>query len=358
MTKNILFISNGHGEDLVAAEIIKELKKQSAPCKIWVLPVVGEGKAFEQLGIEAIGKRKKLPSGGFSLRNPEWLLKDLASGLLGQILGNIGTLKKLRNKIDVVVGIGDIVPIIGSIITGAPFIFIGVNKSDYYKTFGYSYTPWEKWLLKRRARIVFTRDEITAENLKRQRIKAEYIGNPLMDCCGQIQNPNDKIQTMNNSIIGFLPGTREDVGLNLEDFDTLTKEIVFARPKDKKVKFMVAIKDDRVLSHAPFAEVISQADIIIGLSGTGNEQAAGMGKPVVSFPGRGSQYNKRFAEAQKELLGDSLCLVKRDPKTVANEVWAILKDEGRYEKMSAAGRERMGSPGAVPKIAEIILKTW
>ncbi|MCX5750928.1 MAG: hypothetical protein NT099_04600 [Candidatus Saganbacteria bacterium] len=358
--KTILFISNGHGEDLVAAELIKELKKQSAPPKTLVLPIVGEGKAFEPLGVEVIGSRQKLPSGGFSLRNPGWLLSDLSAGLISANWNNIRILKKLRGKIDAVVGIGDLVPIIGAIITKAPFIFIGVNKSSYYKTFGYNYTPWEKWLLKRYAKVILVRDQITAEQLKQEDIAAEYLGNPLMDCCGQIQNPNDKIQTMNNFIIGFLPGTRDDVNLNIADFELVAEEL--SKQPGSTLKFVIAtpaknLKGSRYFKEStPFEGVIAKADIIVGLSGTGNEQAAGFGKPIVAFAGRGSQYNQKFASAQKELLGEALCLTKKDPKIVANEVWKILKNQELYQDMSKTGKERMGSAGACYKIAEEIVR--
>jgi len=128
MNKKILFISNGHGEDLVAAEIVKNLKS----AEVLVLPLVGEGKAFEGLGIEILGSRKNLPSGGFSLRHLSHLIGDLSAGLLGQTIKNLSILRKLKGKIDLVIGIGDIVPIIGALITKAPFIFVGVNKSNYF----------------------------------------------------------------------------------------------------------------------------------------------------------------------------------------------------------------------------------
>jgi len=108
------------------------------------------------------------------------------------------------------------------------------------------------------------------------------------------------------------------------------------------------------MEKAPFADVLERSDVIIGLSGTGNEQAAGMGKPVVAFPGRGSQYTKKFASAQKQLLGEALCLVERKPEKIADAVWSIINDHTRYEYMSNTGKQRMGGPGAVEKIAAYI----
>jgi uncharacterized protein (TIGR03492 family) len=109
------------------------------------------------------------------------------------------------------------------------------------------------------------------------------------------------------------------------------------------------------MENKPFSEVLAQSDLIIGLSGTGNEQAAGSGIPVVSFYGRGSQYNQRFADAQKQLLGDALSLVRDpDPLSVAAEVWNLLRHPDRMAYMGKTGKERMGEPGAVEKIAGYI----
>ncbi|MBE9239640.1 hypothetical protein [Synechocystis salina] len=43
----ILFISNGHGEDLNAGLIIDALQRRSPEFDLFVLPLVGIGKAYE-----------------------------------------------------------------------------------------------------------------------------------------------------------------------------------------------------------------------------------------------------------------------------------------------------------------------
>lgn len=366
--KKILFITNGYGEDLVAAEIIKKL---SGKADISVLPVVGEGKIFEPLKVKILGPRKKLPSGGFSLRNPLFLAQDIYAGLIGNTLEQIRILRELQENFELAVVIGDIVPILGALMVKAPFIFVGVNKSSYYQRFGYNYTPWEKLLLQRYALKVFVRDEITERELKSHGIKvlsAEYIGNPLMDCISEnIRIPDYQREKIRRSedqknrnliVIGFLPGTREDAKLNLEDFEKVTEEIIKMKDLDAELKFVTAtnLKDiPEYMENKPFAEVLAESDLIIGLSGTGNEQAAGFGVPVISFYGRGAQYNERFAEAQKQLLGDALSLVRdRDPISVAAEVWYLLRNRTKMKQMSKIGKERMGSPGAIGKIVEYI----
>lgn len=347
--KKLIFLPNGHGEDLVAAEIIKLLPNT---LDIAVLPLVGDGKIYDDLPVKVIGPRKKMPSGGFSFRNLWTLPRDLFSGIFGLLKEQFDILGNNRGKFDLAVGIGDGVPLLAARRLNCPFIFIGVNKSDYYHTFGYSYTPWEKWML-RSALKVYARDRVTAEHLK-----AEYAGNPLMDCIG-IPGLQYREQEVKRTV-GFLPGTREgDVPKNLEDFEKIIKVL---QQLDRNFRFLIALKQPKLLvgptpfEVRPFADVIYGSDIVVGLSGTGNEQAAGLGKPIVAFPGRGSQYSRRFARAQRELLDGALALVERDPKKVAEEAWEILTDRGRYNYMSREGKLRMGEAGAIPKISRDIIK--
>jgi hypothetical protein len=355
--KKILYITNGHGEDLVAAELIKRLGKKFDAT---ALPLVGEGKTFDPLGVRIIGPKNKLPSGGFSLRNPLYLMQDIYAGLIGNTLEQIGTLKELRGEFDLIVAIGDIVPVIAAMVVKTPFIFVGVNKSDYYKHFGYRYTPWEKLLLQRYARKVFVRDKITETNLKRHGIKvtsAEYVGNPLMDCFDKL--PEELSKDQNTKIIGLLPGTRDDARLNLEDFEKIADDLPkLKNHHDVNLKFIVATPLNNVpknMEKKTFVELLAEADLVIGLSGTANEQAAGVGIPVVSFYGRGSQYNKRFAEAQKQLLGDALSLVRDDePISVAAEIRQLLRHPAKMKQMSETGKKRMGEPGGTDKIADYI----
>jgi uncharacterized protein (TIGR03492 family) len=99
---------------------------------------------------------------------------------------------------------------------------------------------------------------------------------------------------------------------------------------------------------------LNRSEIIVGLSGTGNEQAVGMGKPLVCFPSGGIQHTLKYAKDKKQLLGDSISLVENNPSIIAQEVWAILKDPIRQEKMIKVGEERMGKRGSSKKIADYI----
>ena len=61
----LLVLSNGHGEDLIAVRILQQLQQQENPPDIFALPLVGEGRAYQQLNIPCIGSVRTMPSGGF-----------------------------------------------------------------------------------------------------------------------------------------------------------------------------------------------------------------------------------------------------------------------------------------------------
>jgi len=363
--KKILFIANGHGEDLVAAQLIKELKGKRL--KMDVMPVVGKGDIFKTLNVKLIGPKKILPGGGFGFRNYSYLIKDLFSGLIGKAIAQIRTLRANKGKYDLVVGIGDIVPIIYSILTGCNFIFVGVNKSEYYKKLAFNYTALEKWLLKKYCKLTLARDAKTSRSLGFLGIKTKYFGNPMMD--GVRRDARWEMRSARKGrkkVIGFLPGTREDAYKNIEDFYKIAWQI---NRLDKNVDFMLSFPPNldkarfktlkspiKVPSTGNFAEMLKISDIIIGLSGTGNEQAAGLGIPVIAFPGRGAQFNSRFSSGQKELLGNALLLLPRDSWIIAKEAISLIRNRKRIKMMGAAGRKRMGGPGATDKIAKMILK--
>ena len=383
MTK-LLFISNGHGEDTIGAEILEHLRRRAPNFKIDAFPIVGSGSAYRDIEVEILGTKKSFPSGGFFYQSAFSTLRDVVAGLLGNTVKQISELKKLRGRYDLVFAIGDVVPIVGAMITRAPFIFYGCAKSNYYR---YSYTPWEKYMLKKYAVLTLPRDEKTTLDLKKKGINTFYVGNPMMDC---LKFTGDDFALPKNSVVvGFLPGSRMDIKVNFEDFLPITKAIIVQNPTDRPVEFLASLAPNLKLDElnkirqlkkgkwkldglnlvsvpegitvrviqGKFGDLLQRSDIIIGLSGTGNEQATGLGKPVIAFAGRGAQHNRTFMQMKKELLGDSVSNVRRQPKIVAREVWQILSDPERIQKMQAAGRERMGGPGAAERIVDVILRT-
>ncbi|MBD2168666.1 hypothetical protein H6G04_30260 [Calothrix membranacea FACHB-236] len=202
----LLVLSNGHGEDVIAVRILQALQQQSNPPDIFALPLVGEGRAYQQLDIPVIGSVRTLPSGGFIYMDGRQLAKDVRGGLVQLTLSQIKAVrrwvksqKKLGNN-KAILAVGDIVPLLFATFSGANYAFVGTAKSEYYvrdesgllprknkgakwENFsGSIYHPWERWLMsRRRCRAVFPRDSLTTEILKQWPIPAFDLGNPMMD---------------------------------------------------------------------------------------------------------------------------------------------------------------------------------
>lgn len=202
----LLVLSNGHGEDIIAGRIIQELQRLSLPPDIFALPIVGEGRVYQSLNVPCIGEVQTMPSGGFIYMDSRQLMRDLRGGLVQltwkQIQGLrlwVSSQTKLGNE-KAILAVGDIVPLLFAAISGANYAFVGTAKSEYYvrdevgllprksKSAGWEnfsgsiYHPWERWLMsRRRCRGVFPRDALTTEILKKWPIPAFNLGNPMMD---------------------------------------------------------------------------------------------------------------------------------------------------------------------------------
>jgi uncharacterized protein (TIGR03492 family) len=80
----------------------------------------------------------------------------------------------------------------------------------------------------------------------------------------------------------------------------------------------------------------------------------GLGRPVFTLPGSGSQFTAAFAEAQSRLLGQSvfLCLNSKD---LVKKMCDVLLDTRRLCEIAQSGQKRMGSAGAAHRISEQLL---
>ncbi|MBV8373539.1 MAG: hypothetical protein JOY69_09780, partial [Candidatus Eremiobacteraeota bacterium] len=104
----------------------------------------------------------------------------------------------------------------------------------------------------------------------------------------------------------------------------------------------------------PLGPILKRVSLVLGQAGTANEAAAAAGVPVVAFEDarrKSMWYRKR----QQGLLGDALALFPANVDAAIDGVGALLRDPARRAGMSAAGRMRMGSPGAARRIAERIV---
>ncbi|MEO1430060.1 MAG: lipid-A-disaccharide synthase-related protein [Cyanobacteria bacterium J06633_8] len=202
----LLVLSNGHGEDVIAVRILRELQQQASSPEIFALPLVGEGHAYQKLDIPVIGSVRSMPSGGFIYQDARQLTKDVRSGLLRLTLNQFKSIRrwvKTQKKSGYsprILAVGDIVPLLFAWLSGSEYAFVGTAKSEYYlrdetrwlkrdtqaaRWEGWSgsvYLPWERWLMSRqRCKAVFPRDSLTTKTLKQWKIPAFDLGNPMMD---------------------------------------------------------------------------------------------------------------------------------------------------------------------------------
>ncbi|MTJ54028.1 hypothetical protein FJR38_15930 [Anabaena sp. UHCC 0253] len=242
----LLVLSNGHGEDIIAVRIIQALQQLSSPPDIFALPIVGEGRAYQKIAVPIIGNVQNMPSGGFIYMDGKELMRDVRGGLVKLTWNQIQSVrrwvssqKKLGNQ-KAILAVGDIVPLLFAAVSGADYAFVGTAKSEYYvrdeagllprksksakwENFsGSIYHPWERWLMSgRRCRAVFPRDSLTTKVLKKWPIPAVDVGNPMMDGlqrtlnAQQFYRPNaEQEEVIRPLIVTLLPGSRAPEAYN------------------------------------------------------------------------------------------------------------------------------------------------
>ncbi|MFC1478259.1 hypothetical protein ACFL57_02235 [Candidatus Margulisiibacteriota bacterium] len=372
MSGTILFISNGHGEDLIAATIIKELRglltataTATATSSIMALPLVGKGTSYLDIDVPLLGPGKEMPSGGFVMTARD-LWQDIKAGWLKLTWLQLKTLWKTRKQACIVVAVGDTYPLLLSLLfRKARKIFLSTAKSSYVGKHNHT----ELLAMRRYMAKVYSRDQFTSDYLREHGINSDWPGNVMMD--NLTITDEDFELDVNDLVIGILPGSRHETYANLEMIN-LVCNVIRDRPVKEKVVFLVAIAptidknkvehimqfSEDVIVTEKFGDVLNWSEVIVGLSGTANEQAVGMGKPVVAFPASGPQTSHYRFRLQRRLLGGGITLLDSfDPNKAADAVLSLLVDRHKREQVKQAGLERMGKPGAAKKIAEEILST-
>ncbi|MBQ9525991.1 MAG: hypothetical protein IJR68_00095 [Fretibacterium sp.] len=200
--------------------------------------------------------------------------------------------------------------------------------------------------------------------------KAVYAGNPIMDILGDapFPLPPDPPGPDDTPLILLLPGSRprayQDVNLLLDAALRVTR----ARPCAFRMVLAPTLSQDRLaeacggwgydrergrlehesgvtvsLSTESVAGAAHGAALLMGLGGTANQLCAGLGIPVISIDEKGKR-------VQKKLLGNAELLVPATGWNLAEGALRILGDPALYVTMSAAGRQRMGTPGAMDDV--------
>ncbi|MBU0630288.1 MAG: lipid-A-disaccharide synthase-related protein [Candidatus Margulisbacteria bacterium] len=385
MSKKVLLVSNGHAEDLAAAEIGAALKRLAPQTEIAALPLVGLGKAYEKKEIKTLGLKKLLPSGGFAKEGLFHFLKDLGAGWLPLLRRQIAILK--TQKPDLVIAVGDawVVALCGRYVK-KPLLFVDGPKS--VKITGY--WPLEKYLMRRYCSGIVVQDQATADHLKNEKFPAHYLGSWVMD---YVPLTGEDFGIESKKVIGILPGTREEAYDNLGLILKVIEKMAAQADREEKLVGLAASTLDRqrlakkmteinwrmheplpadlkrgitgmlvsprgtpvYLAEGKFGDVCLRSDLIIGLAGIANEQAVAFGKPAVCFPGGGPQTTlRRWQEIQK-ITGKSMEILSGDAAAKATAIWRILRNPAKMAEMSRIGKESKPLWGGTERIVKLAL---
>jgi len=392
----ILVLSNGHGEDLSGCILAKRLI--SIGNKVEALPIVGSGDAYKKEKINIIGKTRKFNTGGLGYNSFKGRLYDLFNGQINYFLKKIWIIVQIKKKYDYFLVVGDIVPIFFAWLSRKKYFTYLVAYSSHYE--GKLNLPWPcKYFLQSPNSIrIYTRDLLTSFDLSNQ-LKKEvlFLGNPFID-----KLLKNNIKDANNSFnIALLPGSRINELINnfdlmldiiqkLADYKFFTKikfnfaissdltidnvrnklemrNWQFAKENSNNFKLLYGYKSIRVFfKWNSFDNILSESDLAISMSGTAAEQVVGMSKPVIQVEGKGPQFTKTFAEAQRRLLGQHVyCFTNFSNKheQIAGTIDLIIKimylmklDNSFLKSCKENAKNRLGSKNATVEITTDIEK--
>ncbi len=394
MTARLLFISNGYGEDIIGAHIAKKIHSKNPQLTTAAFPTVGSGAFYNKMGIRLVGRGAELPSEGF-VRSLGEFIRDVKNGFLSKTLRMGLSLRALSKGFDFLIIIGDpyllLFTSLFSDMKKGRKIFVGAQQSEWYgsrKPFKQHYSTVERLWLRRFPGLVYVRDNKTMEFLRGKRLPSvRCSGNPMMDCFDIHEKP---VFPGDWRIIGILPGSKQEAYDNLTlVFDIITvlslrgEIFIYAialspQLEQAKIRRMFGLlpqdaarRDEEelytlyhhtksgssvIISQKIFGDIIKESVAVIGLSGTGNEQAAGLGKPVFASWGEGPQITKKFMTAQKKLLGPSLFLYPPEPEAIAQGITATLGNKALLKNVAENGMMRIRGRGSIEIMAREIIE--
>lgn len=359
-------ISNGYGEDSIAAEVVRRLPPDFVAA---AYPTLGAGLAYRNI-CPLVGPRRFLPSEGVRRRGS--LRRDARAGF--GISAALGFMRREARGYDAIVVVGDLLGVIMSWLSGNRVrIFVDVYRSGYANR----YAALETFIIRQSCDLVLSRDELLAASLRRSGVNAVFAGNALMDTL--VRGTYDvQSRRRHDRAIAILPGSRSSAAANfalqIAALRQLPKELdgvdLFAvlapdcSPADLKsssglelvpgsgadgdLGALVGAGLHIHLSTGALGSVLEASDLVLGQGGTANLQALGLGKPVVSFLPR--QARDTRARRIAALVGDGRIVVDGTPEAIAAAIAQLLHDDADRLRRGAIGRERIGPGGAIDAI--------
>ena len=364
----VWFLSNGLGEERAAALVAAALARMRPGLPVIGAPLVTNGREFSSRGLRVATTGVLPPSGGFPATSVQTLIRDLPT--VPRYAGYVRRLRRLRCQGDACIVAGDVFLLgLGRLGLGRAAVHLALAKSVH----GRPHSRVEHVLLRRWAELVLARDEATAQRLQDRGVRATFLGNPLVDGF-----PLPRSGAGPCPLVLLLPGSRSEAPVNL------IRLLDVAAAVDEPATWIVAWPDSQPIDHAlreavrvgwhaengrlqrsgrtvmisagTFDALVSESDVVVGLAGTANEQAAGLGKPVVTSVGSGPQTTAARMEEQARLLGGAARFVDGPVGAVAAEVSLLLASPEERRRRGALGLARLGPCGAARRIAERVLQ--
>ena len=332
----LLLLSNGHGEDLSGSLLGQAL--QSEGHAVDALPLVGNGQPYRDAGIDLIGGTQEFSTGGLGYTSLRGRLTELLQGQVVYLLHRLLRLLRISRRYDLVVVIGDVIPVMAAWLCGRPVATYLVAYSSHYE--GRLRLPWPcaQCLRSSRFKAVFSRDQLSADDLSSQlRKPVAFLGNPFMDPILR----DDRRLPRARRRLGLLPGSRrpeleQNLMLLLDVVEQLPAPLVCSGELQLELALVSTLSDGALsqlvgtrgwsletsdsgaasmlhrdtyriqVRRGGFAAVLHSSDLLLCMAGTAAEQAIGLARPVLQLVGRGPQFTAGFAEAQRRLLGPTV----------------------------------------------------
>lgn len=359
---HIVVASNGYGEDAMASLLAQKLASRLPNSQITGFPLVGKGEQYAQRSIPVAPALSVTPTGGVVKYRFSDLVTDIKSGLLGHIKRQYRVWDHMKGHIRTPICVGDVYLFLHALWgQGLSPVLVATAKTTYL----HGHWRAERFLLRSRARLVWTRDGETAWELRSSKVPARFDGNPIMDLVGD--NRSGGFRWPDGKKVLILPGSRDRAYC---DFRLLLDSVLLMALKDRCsfVAVMAPTLDlkrlvegcpgwremDGTMVHldtsvvvalytGPVADAAEGAQVLIGLGGTANQVCAGLGVPVVSILEKGKL-------VQQKLLGSAELLVPPTAQDLAQAALTVLSDPVLAENMAKAGRARLGRSGALDQV--------
>lgn len=391
--RRVLFISNGHGEDLNASLVLDALRRRDASIEVAALPLVGNGDMYRRRGVTIIARTASLPSGGLIYMDWRQLAADLRAGLLRLTWQQLRAVWQHRRACTLAVAVGDQVPLVFAALTGRPYCALLCATSSHYEDRVRLPAGMWRLLASPRCRQVFTKDAPTAADLQALGLdKVVFAGYPVMDAVAPAGVDLKLVSGV--PMVALLPGSRVPEAVRNLSLQLRVCQLLAEQASPTQFQFRAAIPpqiDTRVLQavaadqgwrhdgcgqlvniampalsvHArsdAFADILHACTVVIGMAGTAVEQAVGLGKPVIQIAGTGPQFTYRFAEAQQRLLGSAVRTVGTGPagpgelEEAARELIRVVNDAAYLDECRRKGPARVGSAGGSAAIADLVYR--